>query len=170
MATQPSRLEANRLYWETDSSVGDIAESLGLSRRALYELLDPIVADGPCPGCGEALLFANRLARAAGDAICPGCGTSRHVVLPARPLEARQEVTTLDSVPTPRSRRAMSAQDAGQGMENDGTALADVELPDWTSPIGVSRRSTFPLRALGVAVVAIAAGVAIGVILRRRNR
>ncbi len=168
MATQPSRLEANRLYWETDSSVGDIAESLGLSRRALYELLDPIVADGPCPGCGEPLLFSNRLARAAGDAVCPGCGTSRHVVLPPRPLEARQEATPA-SAPTPRSRRAMSAPDAAGRGQDEGAALPDVELPDWTSPIG-SRPPTFPLRAIGVAVIAIAAGVAIGVILRRRSR
>lgn len=167
MATQPSRLEANRLYWETESSVGDIAENLGLSRRALYELLDPVAADGPCPGCGEPLLFANRLARAAGDAICRGCGTSRHVVLPSRPPEARQEATPA-SAPTPRSRRAMAAQDAVR-REDEEAPIPDVELPDWTSPIGISRRATFPLRAIGVAVLALAGGVAIGVILRRRR-
>ena len=74
MATQPSQSEANRLYWDTEASVGHIADTLGVSRRALYELLEPLAADEPCAACGGPLVFANRLARAAGEAFCGACG------------------------------------------------------------------------------------------------
>jgi predicted DNA-binding protein YlxM (UPF0122 family) len=30
--------EANRLYWQTETSVAEIADKLNVSRRALYEL------------------------------------------------------------------------------------------------------------------------------------
>ena len=170
MATQPSRMEANRLYWDTESSVGDIAERLGLSRRALYELLDPIAADGPCPGCGQPLLFANRLARAAGDAMCRGCGASMHVAVTTRAPEATREAPAPLSVPTARSRRLAAEAAAAQHEPAVARAIPEVELPNWTAPVALARRTEFPLRAAGVAVLAIAAGVALAVILRRRSR
>ncbi len=66
--------EANQLYWETEVSVADIADRLGLSRRGLYEVVRPAPAGAPCPACGSDLMFTNRLARSTGSAACPACG------------------------------------------------------------------------------------------------
>lgn len=65
--------EANRLYWETDDSVSDIAESLEISRRALYDAVEPLPTGENCDVCGGPLFFANRSARSAGDAACAVC-------------------------------------------------------------------------------------------------
>jgi len=66
--------EANRLYWETELPVGDIAARLDLSRRALYEAVRPIPAGGRCPSCGSALEYLKRSSRAHGLATCAACG------------------------------------------------------------------------------------------------
>lgn len=73
------RTEANRLYWETDTSVGEITDRLGVSRRALYEALDPAPAGEACRDCGAILIFHNRLARSAGEAQCPECGLEQSI-------------------------------------------------------------------------------------------
>ena len=84
MAMEPSRTEANRLYWQTDASVALIAERLGLSRRALYDLLEVAPAEPACPECGGALTFANRLARSTGAAYCATCAVNRAVAAVVR--------------------------------------------------------------------------------------
>lgn len=66
--------EANRLYWESDAPVGEIATRLELSRRALYDALRPLPTGEECPRCGGALGYPNRSARASGLAICADCG------------------------------------------------------------------------------------------------
>jgi transposase-like protein len=38
--------EANRLYWETDESVAEIARRFDLSRRALYDAIEPLPSGG----------------------------------------------------------------------------------------------------------------------------
>ena len=80
--------EANRLYWETDTSVADIAQQLELSRRALYESVDPLPTSGSCGVCGSPLVFENRSARNAGVETCPYCeaqdGADTPAVMPAR--------------------------------------------------------------------------------------
>ena len=65
--------EANRLYWETDTSVADIAQQLELSRRALYDSVDPLPTSGSCEVCGTPLVFENRSARNSGVETCPAC-------------------------------------------------------------------------------------------------
>lgn len=75
-ATAP---EINRLYWETDDSVAEISNRLGVSRRALYDLVEPLPAGAQCASCGGELLFGNRSAKAAGIARCPNCGIEREV-------------------------------------------------------------------------------------------
>lgn len=71
--------EANRLYWQTDRSVADIATALGVSRRALYELIEPAVTAVSCGACGTRVVFANRSAKASGMARCPQCGSEADV-------------------------------------------------------------------------------------------
>jgi hypothetical protein len=83
--------EANRLYWESELSVGAIADQLGISRRALYEALDPEPAGAPCPDCGAELVFANRSAQIAGEAQCRGCGLEADVPFGMRPPSARAD-------------------------------------------------------------------------------
>lgn len=71
--------EVNRLYWETDDSVADISNRLNVSRRALYDLVEPLPAGAECVACGGDLYFGNRSAKAAGIARCPNCGNEREV-------------------------------------------------------------------------------------------
>src|SRR5437773_529299 len=71
--------EANRLYWHTDESVAEISNRLGLSRRALYELVEPVPAEIECGNCGAELYYANRSAKAAGVARCLMCGSEREL-------------------------------------------------------------------------------------------
>lgn len=72
-ATSAAR-EANRLYWETDEPVGDIAARLDFSRRALYDAIEPLPTGETCSECGGAYGYPNRSARNAGLAICAACG------------------------------------------------------------------------------------------------
>lgn len=73
--TEPhDRTEINRLYWHTDASVADIADEVGVSRRALYDAIEPRPAGADCPECGEPLGFRNRTALEQGEAECAACG------------------------------------------------------------------------------------------------
>src|SRR5687768_5905870 len=56
--------EANRLYWESDVSVAEIAQRLELSRRALYAAIQPLPAERNCERCGSPMTYENRSARA----------------------------------------------------------------------------------------------------------
>lgn len=67
------RAEADRLYWETDLPVSDIAERLDISRRALYDAIEPRPAGTACPDCGAALVLRNRTAAERGEAECLEC-------------------------------------------------------------------------------------------------
>jgi len=71
--------EANRLYWETDESVAEIAGQLDLSRRALYDAVQPAATGAGCQRCGDELYFENRSARKARQAICHACGATESV-------------------------------------------------------------------------------------------
>jgi hypothetical protein len=70
---------ANRLYWESETRVDDVAGQLGISRNALYAAVRPIRAGVMCAGCGGAMEFANRSRRAAGEASCAECGATARV-------------------------------------------------------------------------------------------
>lgn len=71
--------EVNRLYWESDESVAEISNRLGVSRRALYDLIDPLPAGTQCKSCGGDLFYGNRSAKAAALARCLACGAEREV-------------------------------------------------------------------------------------------
>ena len=80
MADDQTRAEINRLYWGSDASVGDIADRLGVSRRALYDSIDPTPAGEPCPDCGSELRFRNRTAAERRDASCVDCGREERLM------------------------------------------------------------------------------------------
>lgn len=71
--------ELNRLYWETSQSVAEISNRLGISRRALYELIEPLPAGIECSNCGAELQYVNRSTKAAGIARCLVCGKEREL-------------------------------------------------------------------------------------------
>ena len=71
--------EANRLYWESDTPIAEIADRLDLSRRALYEAVQPVSAGVRCDRCGGELEYGNRSARKSGYAVCAACGAEEMV-------------------------------------------------------------------------------------------
>jgi len=104
---------ANRMYWESDDSVADIAARFDLSRRALYQAVEPLPTGRLCQVCGAEMVFENRLARRNGAAACPSCG-------------AGLEITTEAEVAT----KTQSADDAAErDLRNDG-ARGDVRTGD----------------------------------------
>ena len=163
MATEPSRLEANRLYWETDAPVGRIAETLGISRRALYELLERVPAAGPCPECGGPILFANRLARSTGEAQCGACGATS-VVSGARPRSPDARLAGA----------AAAAEEAAPGNGGNGAGAEGV-YPAWPyapgpPPRGLAAALRDPrvLTVVGAALGGVVVGVCATLLLRRR--
>lgn len=154
MATEPVRSEANRLYWETDAPVSVIADQLGLSRRALYELLEPMALPEPCPSCGGRLIFENRLARSAAEVVCEACGAH----WPTTAMVAAGVSGALDDVP---------------GSLEDGPAAAVPDPPDgeqaaWDGAdetVGWTRTQALEPRVHGSDyLVAVAAGLAVGLL------
>lgn len=73
--------EVNRLYWETDQPVTELAERLGISRRTIYDMIEPLPVDEPCPECGGPLTYASRSARMSGEALCGLCGKTQDLTL-----------------------------------------------------------------------------------------
>lgn len=78
-AHDPDVVEANRLYWETEDSVASIADRLDVSRRALYDAVQPLGTGLGCPSCGGQMAFENRSARKLGTAVCAHCRTEHQV-------------------------------------------------------------------------------------------
>lgn len=74
MPEESTRAEINRLYWESDLPVSELAERLDISRRSLYDRIDPQPADATCPECGGSMHYRNRTAAANRDAECAACG------------------------------------------------------------------------------------------------
>jgi len=69
----------NRSYWDSDESVAEISNRFGVSRRALYEMVEPAPAGIECTECGAELYYANRSAKAANLARCLMCGHEAEV-------------------------------------------------------------------------------------------
>ena len=87
MLKRGPQAEANRLYWQTDQSVAQIADQLAVSRRALYELITPQGAGAACAQCGAVVVFVNRSAKSANLARCPDCGTECEITADANDMQ-----------------------------------------------------------------------------------
>lgn len=69
--------ELDRLYWNTDLTVGDIAELVGLPATGLNRHASPLPADVRCYLCRNELAFTSRSQRSEQRARCYACGCSR---------------------------------------------------------------------------------------------
>jgi len=146
--------EANRLYWESEASVNQIGEELGLSKGTFYGLIVPLPAGFPCPGCGEEMVFPNRTARDKGFLVCPECGMEEEEAVVQTYWEGASEASPEETGGGPgelarrASRAAQKAMDKGvdrvRGMSPRGRILA------------------------GTALLGVAAGIILAGVLRRR--
>lgn len=105
------KTRANHLYWETKGSVAQIADRLGVSRRALYELIDPLPSGAECESCGAELYYGNRSAKANSTGRCLVCG-NEHAVEAQDVAGEYQEFHYLD----PRRHQAKMAMYAVAGF------------------------------------------------------
>jgi DNA-directed RNA polymerase subunit RPC12/RpoP len=118
MADEQARSEADRLYWDTGTPVADIADRLEISRRALYDAIQPRPIGLACADCGEGLVFRNRSAAERRQAECPACG-NEVVVEPipegedAAEPQVEQERTAARMAPLDRKRVPAPAHGAG---------------------------------------------------------
>lgn len=119
---------ANRLYWESDASVNEIADQLDLSKSSLYQMIEGLDAERDCGQCGGGLEYANRTARVKGLLQCPECGAddvAADTVKPAR-RSARRTPTASTRQPDP-----IADRQAMVGAALLGTA-ALMLLAHWT--------------------------------------
>jgi|SRR5690606_22616139 len=119
--------EANRLYWETDTPVAEIAQQLELSRRALYESIDPLPTSNTCAVCGSPLVYENRSARNAGVETCPNC-------------DAQDEAPTPSAIPARMPTSGRDAYDRDRAVRVGGAALAGAALGAIATLLLVPRR------------------------------
>ena len=90
MADAHTNDELNRLYWESDASVSDIADRLDISRRALYDGIVARPAGVACPECGAELTYRNRTALENREAECPKCGFDTELTQTEEPERTRE--------------------------------------------------------------------------------
>jgi hypothetical protein len=123
MVDEQVRSEADRLYWETETPVAEIADRLDLSRRALYDAIQPRPVGLACATCGEGLVFRNRSAAERHQAECPGCEAEVAVErVPAGDDSAEPEVEQENAAGrlSPLDRRPVPSPGHGAGL---GAAL-----------------------------------------------
>ena len=139
---------ANDLYWRSGASVNQLARDLDLSKGALYEIIAPLPAGVPCPqGDGE-MCYPNRTARDRGFVSCTSCGFEDEEGRVRGYLEEQEHTSALE------------------------LAAADPGLPPVRTAAGPGFRTSPPrtleklmvLSALG----GVAAGLLLGILLRRR--
>jgi hypothetical protein len=85
---------ANELYWGSDLSVNQIAESLELSKSRLYGVIRPQPTGQACPICGFEADYPNRTAKDRAMVICSECGFEG-VVAELEPLNGSGPPTTV---------------------------------------------------------------------------
>ena len=146
--------KANQLYWESDESVNQIGEELGLSKGVLYGLLEALPAGLPCPGCGEEMVFPNRTARDKGFLACPECGMEEEEGAVQAYWEGRADAG--EEVELPASRTlARRAGNAVQKAVHSGRDRVSAMTP---------RNRVLA----GTALLGVAAGLLLGAYFRKR--
>lgn len=135
MAPQDDQLvrQVNRLYWSTEASVADIADQLDISRRALYDAIQPAEAEGECPECGGQLEYRNRTAKQRREAECPDCGREEDLDAAPAPAEAldpsaEEPETEQEDHAGARMPLDVGSMDAARGLWLTGAVLAGAAL------------------------------------------
>lgn len=120
--------EANRLYWQTDRSVADIAEQLSVSRRALYELIQPESSGIRCGSCNGDVVFSNRSAKTSSHGRCVDCGSECDTN--AEPVETGETLTPYAAGwPRVIQRQASTNEDVkGRAVQLGSAAIAGVAI------------------------------------------
>jgi predicted RNA-binding Zn-ribbon protein involved in translation (DUF1610 family) len=159
---EPQRTdEANRLYWHSELGVNQIAEEMGVSKGALYTLVNPLASGLSCPRCDSELMFPNRTARDRGFVSCSNCGFEEELSeLEASTAPAQKRRAT------PKARSGADSEtgsDAGSGAE-DPSLDGDDPLLDRARK-ALSHENTRIL--VGSGLIAIVAGVVLTRWLRR---
>jgi predicted transcriptional regulator len=65
-----STSDLDSMYWHSSQSINEIAEKLGISRRAIYAGITPLESGSLCATCGATMVFTNRAAREKGESVC----------------------------------------------------------------------------------------------------
>jgi len=151
---EPQRAdEANRLYWHSELGVNQIAEEMGVSKGALYTLVNPLAAGLSCPRCDSELMFPNRTARDRGFVSCSNCGFE-------------EELSELEASPAPARKRKAATKGGGKGKaQAEGEAEVGEEEGEGAVRAALSRENTRIL--VGSGLIAIAAGVILTRWMRR---
>jgi len=148
--------EVNRLYWESDTSVNQIGEELGLSKGALYGILRHQPAGLPCIRCGEEMAYPNRTARDKGFVACSSCG---YEDLEEVVQEHWQDAAELEAAGVPVDAPTALSKSSESDLEKEDFRALEQPICD--------RR--FGTRALaGTALLGMAAGIVIGSLISKR--
>jgi hypothetical protein len=125
-----SAAEANRLYWDSDTPIAEIADRLDLSRRALYDAVEPQPAGAPCIRCGGEMQYANRSARRAGYATCAECGAEDMVdTVETEVMQASPQLGVIEGERGTAERIDMRSPDLRhRAMVIGGAAIAGVAI------------------------------------------
>lgn len=141
------RERANALYWDSDESVNQIAEDVGVSKGTLYNLVDPLAAGVPCPRCATEMEYPNRTARQKGLLVCPACG-----------LEAEEEEVR-------DGRRGGGKRGGGAVIVTPGSRGSGRSEGSGGPGEGLDERERL---VIGTALLGAAAGLALALWLRRK--
>jgi len=134
--------EANRMYWETELPVGEIADRLDVSRRALYDAIRPVPAAGQCGSCGAPLQYANRSRRDQGRATCGSCGVETDAPAPPAPSTAPEpEVEPWTWIPQSRLSAPIPTPEPAQSIWLLGAAALAGALLAAGATLAVVRRA-----------------------------
>ena len=154
--------QANELYWRSEQSVNQIAETMDLSKSGLYALIRPLSAERTCPECGEGLVFANRTAEHKAIASCLECeyvGEAPEAGSEVQPARRRAERRTTPSAQADGEPGSESRSDLGSDLEPQ-------RGPPAVRKISGRRR----LRSSRVLWASVLLGVAAGLYMTRRSR
>lgn len=121
------RERANRLYWESDQRVDDVATELGMSRSAVYNSIEPIPAGVACDECGGPTEYPNRSRRTAGEASCPDCGVITRVPVDVPAAEPAPEAGPAPD-PQTDSRAGFAALPRGRAVRIGGAVVVGAAL------------------------------------------
>lgn len=139
-ADEQAITEANRLYWETEEPVAEIAERLDLSRRALYDAVHPFGAGVSCSRCGGELHYENRSARKSNQATCIACGNAEYIEADGVEDSDRPPLTVVAGDPGHDAMRDMREPDLRhRAVVLGGAAIAGVAIGTFAAIIATRR-------------------------------